>query len=283
MTPLEALVLGVVQGLTEFLPISSSGHLVLVQSFMNLEESQLFFFDVMLHVGTLLAVVVFMRRDIWKLCIELASIASIGRLFRSSKDQIVDNGKNVGNVGNIIVASIPTAIIALSIKDPVESLFANPKVVGSMLMITGLILWILPRLNKNKNKSTLKIRGRDAILIGIAQGLAVTPGISRSGTTISAAMALGIQPDLAARFSFLISLPAIAGAGMLELKDINNINLALSSPIPIVIGMTSAFVMGYIALKLLFSLIRRGKFSAFAYYCWFVGILMIALAASGRL
>lgn len=273
MTPLESLILGVVQGLTEFLPVSSSGHLVLVQSLMRLEETQLFFFDVMLHVSTLLAVVVFMRGEIWGICIELTRLIRLTRLTRPDK--------NIKIVGDIIIASIPTAIIAFSIKDPVESLFTNPRIVGFMLIITGLILWTFPKLGRKRKIS--KIGSQEAILIGIAQGIAVTPGISRSGTTISTAMALGVQPDIAAKFSFLLSIPAVAGAGILELLELRSIGKMNIELLPLTTGMISAFLIGYASLKFLFSTIRQGKFSAFAYYCWFIGIVMLVLGAIGGL
>jgi undecaprenyl-diphosphatase len=261
MTVLQAIFLGVVQGLTEFLPVSSSGHLVFFQSVFGLAEPQLAF-DVMLHLGTLLAVVVYFRTDISRVL--LGTWAWV-------------RGRREGEVEAklllwIVVASVPTGLMGVLLKDWVESLFSMPKTVGLMLLVTGLVLW-LTRIVKRNEKTTGQMGVWDALVIGIAQGVAIIPGISRSGSTISTGLFCGLNRELAGKFSFLLSIPAILGATFLKFREIDTgaeFGVTL-------IGMTVAFVIGLLSLKLLMKIIRAGKLSGFAYYCWAMGILMILL------
>jgi undecaprenyl-diphosphatase len=256
----QAIFLGIVQGLTEFIPVSSSGHLVFFQSLFGLKESQVFF-DVMLHVGTLLAVVVYLRKDIWKMVqgtremIRNKEINPSARLFLW-----------------IILATIPTGLMGVFLKGWFESLFSMPKVVGIMLLITGAFLW-LTRMAKKEGRSVESMTWIDSILIGIAQGIAIIPGISRSGATISAGLFRGLDRELSGKFSFLLSIPAILGATVLHLREIGTqeeIGLSL-------LGMAVAFIVGLVSLMLLMKIIRQGKISSFSYYCWAMGLIMILL------
>jgi undecaprenyl-diphosphatase len=264
LTLLKAIILGIVQGLTEFLPVSSSGHLVLAQSILNITEPPLFF-DVMLHFGTLLAVVAFFWRDIWDIISSL-----FGR--DPNKSGRISHYKTKRSARlffwYIIIGTIPTAIIALILKKTIEKSFSDPMIVSIMLIITGVILWFSARVGqRGKELNTTR-----AIIIGIVQGIAALPGISRSGSTISTALMAGIDGEQAARFSLLLSLPAIFGATILELKDVGSIDIPIT---PIIIGVLVAFVVGYISINLLVKILKRGHFSVFAYYCWAIGILSL--------
>jgi len=264
LTLLEGIILGIVQGLTEFLPISSSGHLVLAQSILGITEPPLFF-DVMLHFGTLLAVIVFFRRDIWDI------ISSIfGRdPSKSYRDTNFNSSKSARLFAwYIIIGTIPTLIIAFILKNTTEKAFSDPMIVSIMLIVTGIILWLSARVGqRGKQLNTVR-----AIIIGIVQGIATLPGISRSGSTISTALIAGIDGEQSARFSLLLSLPAIFGATILELKGVESINISIFT---IIIGIFIAFVVGYISINLLVKILKRGRFSIFAYYCWAIGILSI--------
>ena len=257
----QAIFLGIVQGLTEFLPVSSSGQLVFFQSLFGMEEPQLFF-DVMLHFGTLLAVLVYFRRDISGI------IRGIGSMLTGKRK----NEEGIKFFFWILVATIPTGLMGLLFKDWFESLFSKPKIVGGMLLITGSILY-LTRWVKREDRSLEKMKWIDAILIGIAQGIAIIPGISRSGATISMGLFCGLNRELAGRFSFLLSIPAILGATFLEMRKISGISELLFAAM----GMVAAFGVGILSLAFLMKLIRVGKLSAFSYYCWATGMVMLLM------
>ena len=251
-----------VQGLTEFLPVSSSGHLVFFQSLFGLQEPQVAF-DVMLHLGTLLAVVAYFRTDISRVLLGTWAWVK-GRREGEEKAKLLLW---------IVVASVPTGLMGILLKDWFESLFSRPKTVGLMLLVTGLLLWMTRTVGR-KQKTTGEMGAVDALFIGIAQGVAIIPGISRSGATISTGLFCGLHRELAGKFSFLLSIPAILGATLLKFREIDTgaeFGVTL-------IGMTVAFVIGLLSLKLLMKIIRAGKLSGFAYYCWAMGILMILLA-----
>jgi undecaprenyl-diphosphatase len=264
ITLIQAIFLGIVQGLTEFFPVSSSGHLVFFQSLFGIKEPPIFF-DVMLHVGTLLAVVVYLRREI------LQIIQGLGAALQ---------GKSEGRDGLrmflwMVIASIPTGLMGIVLKDWFESVFSQPRFVGYMVLVTGLILW-LTRWVKREGKDIRKMRWLDALLIGIAQGVAILPGISRSGSTISAGLFLGLDRVLAGKFSFLLSIPAILGAALLESRKIGSAGDVGT----ILMGTAVAGVVGYFSLKILMKIISIGKVSHFSYYCWAMGVLMLLLAGS---
>jgi undecaprenyl-diphosphatase len=257
----QAIFLGVVQGLTEFLPVSSSGHLVFFQSVFGLAEPQLAF-DVMLHLGTLLAVVVYFRTD-------------IAQILLGTWAWLKERRKGEGEARLllwIVVASVPTGLMGVLFKDWFESFFSMPKTVGLMLLVTGMLLW-LTRIVKRNEKTTGEMGVLDALIIGIAQGVAIIPGISRSGSTISTGLFRGLHRELAGKFSFLLSIPAILGATLLEFREIDT-----ASGFGVTfIGMAVSFFVGLLSLKLLMNIVKKGRLSYFSYYCWAIGILMILL------
>lgn len=273
MTFFEAVLLGILQGLTEFLPISSSGHLVLAQEFLGLEE-HLVFFDVMLHLGTLFAVIVAYRQALGRLTRTGLSTLGNGQFYRKPIT-MVNASVDLRFIWLILLGSIPTGIIALFFKSDLESFFNDVQLVSIMLIITGIILQ-LPRLCKHKtennNSSSEKIKTWHAPLIGIAQGGAITPGISRSGTTISLALFFGIPAKTAAEYSFLLSIPAILGAVVFKIRDIGETHIPYYI---LAAGMLASFVVGYIALRFLLTLLNRGKFSLFSYYCVALGLVAL--------
>ena len=276
MTFLEAILLGILQGLTEFLPVSSSGHLVLAQQFLGLKEP-LVFFDVMLHVGTLAAVLVAYRDAIGRLVRDGLSTVRNPGFWREPKSTL-NTSAELKFIWLILIGSIPTGIIAVVFKTQLESFFDEVRIVSTMLILTGFILQ-LPRLRREKTDAfenpTDELKTWHAPLIGIAQGCAITPGISRSGTTISLALFLGIPAQTAAEYSFLLSIPAILGAVALKIRDIGD----TTTPFYIVgTGMLASFIVGYIALRFLLVVLNRGKFSLFSYYCVALGLTSLLIA-----
>lgn len=236
---------GIVQGVTEFLPISSSGHLVILHRLMGMNEPQMLF-DIFLHVGTILAIgVVF-----WKEIIEAFTTKKIIGFF-------------------IIVASIVTVSFVLIFDKNIEAAFGNARIVGAMLMLTGawIILGNLVRFG-TEGLSFIKV-----VLIGLAQGIAAFPGISRSGATISTGLFLGLGPKTAATFSFLLSIPAVFGALLFKLKD-TAINSAVFNGTYIV-GLVVSFIVGIMSLKLLLKILQKNKFHFFGIYCIIIGLLTI--------
>ena len=269
MTILEAVVLGIIQGMTEFLPVSSSGHLALMQHFLGLKESQVFF-DVMLHLGTLGAVVIAYKESVRELAGASLSAIANPRFYRRPIFTI-NGSTELKLIWFILLGSVPTGAIAIVFKQQLEALFIKPTIVAVMLMTTGVILQ-LPRLLRGTVHVDRPLRFWHSPLIGIAQGLAITPGISRSGATISLALLLGISPKQAAQFSFLLSIPAILGAVLLKLEDVGSISV---NPMAVVVGTLASFLVGYIALRVLLAVIDRGQLSGFSYYCFAVGIVVL--------
>ena len=257
----EAIILGVIQGLTEFLPVSSSGHLALTQYFFGIKEPQLFF-DVMLHVGTLGAVIVIFQRDIRDIFAALFGRDSSPRMTRHSGRKFA---------WFVVLGSVPTVIVALIIRIFVEKLLVTPSFVSGMLILTGVILWLSGRAVKT-HKPSRDLNATSALMIGAAQGFATLPGISRSGSTISTALMRGVDRAEAARYSLLLSVPAILGVTAMELRDVASINIPLPT---IIAGTVVAFVVGYFAIKVLLATLNKGQFSKFAYYCWGVGVASI--------
>ncbi len=253
----QALFLGVLQGLTEWLPVSSSAHLALAQNFLGLGAPVAF--DIMLHFGTLLAVLAFYARDIIQILKNF--------LKRNSREQKFVLG--------VIIASIPTAIIGFALKDFFESMFSNPTSIAFALVITG--IWLL--LASRAREGERGVGARDAFVVGIAQGLAVAPGISRSGATIGAGLMLGIDRKEAARFSFLAAIPAIIGASILEGR--NALSSASLDPFVVIVGVASAAIVGYLAIGLLLRALEKNKLEYFAYYCFVLAGLVFVRAMIG--
>lgn len=275
MTYGQALILGIIQGLTEFLPISSSGHLVLVQHLLGLHGAELSF-DVSVHIGTLAAIIVYFRRDI--LAIILGLIRALRATLARRRPEETDRPQ-INLAGLIIMGSIPTAAIGLSLHGVADRLFTSPLITGAMMLLTGALLYATRPgrlVSRHTGRTLTQLSVKDALVMGLTQGLAVMPGISRSGSTIAVGILTGIQHESAARFSFLLSIPAVAGAALLVLKDAieqGDFNLSLC-----LIGAFSAMAVGYGALALLVFLVQKGRLYLFAPYCWIVGSLAIAMS-----
>ena len=265
---LSSIFLGLVQGIAEFLPISSSGHLSLFQHFFGLTEAGLFF-DVLLHLGTLIAIFVYYWRDIVNLV--KAFLRLVTGIFSKKKKGARKGRKDPGArmILMLIVATLPLFVI-LPIKDKVESLYSNTIFVGCALIVTGCILFFSDRMAKGK-KTVRSATLLDALLVGVGQAVAVVPGLSRSGTTISAGMLRGFSRKFAVRFSFLLSIPAGLGANIISIGDAGAAGIDTSLLPAYIAGTVVAAVSGYFAIRLVNSLADKGKFGSFAYYCWGIG------------
>jgi len=267
----QAVVLGIIQGLAEFLPVSSSGHLVLFQNFFGITEPALAF-DISLHMGTLAAVFVIFFNDI------KAMVISIVRLFMNIRHEkslrsVIEQDKDLMLAAMIIAGSVPTAVIGLVIQKYSTVFFSSVPLVGFMLIVTGSFLWCTKKF-KDNNTGKREIGLKQALFIGLCQGIAVIPGISRSGSTITAGLFAGIDRETAARFSFLLSIPAIFGAELLSLKDC--LGTGFSFDPATFYGTLTSFIVGLAALKILLKIVKTGRLYYFAPYCWFAGITAIA-------
>ena len=269
MTYLFPVLMGVLQGVAEFLPISSSGHLALFQHFFgveNYEETQMFF-TVLLHLGTLISVCVYYWRDV---------IDMIREFFLGIRDLTVRRGGGAPPpptrrlVMMIIVATLPLFAI-LPVKGLVEDAMSNVTFVSVALLATGFILFFSDRMARGR-KNARNATVADALLVGCAQAVGTLPGISRSGITISAGLLRGFDRTFAVRFSFLMSLPAVLGANILSLKDALEAGVDLEMLPIYLVGMVVSGVVGYFAIRLVNLLADKGKFGNFAYYCWVVGL-----------
>lgn len=265
-----AALLGVIQGLTEFLPVSSSGHLVLFQNLFGLTEPQIYF-DVCLHVGTLAAICVYFSKDLGKIATTLFSV-STWTAGNSGLGESLSQKPEIRLLWFILVGSVPTALIGLLIRPIAPRVFSSVQFVGIMLFLTGLLLWLTRRLQRG-GRYAAQFTIWDALFIGIIQGLAIFPGISRSGTTIAVGLFRGLDRETAARYSFLLSIPAVLGAMILELGQTPASDLP---PVRVVLlGTLIAAAVGYAALRVLIHLVKKGDLYAFAPYCWFLGAIAI--------
>jgi len=244
---LDALILGILQGITEFLPVSSSGHLVLGQKLLGINVPGNAF-EVILHIGTLMSILVVFWPDIQRLLSDIKDYHTRTYIF------------------TLLLGTIPAIIVGLSLKDQIALMFDNAHSVALAFIVTGIILisskWFL---NKKSNLTLVK-----GFSIGLAQALAIIPGISRSGATICTGLMMGLSAEEAARFSFLLAIPAIAGAGILTAMDIDKISLGMDV---MAVGLLSSFLVGWAALKWLLNLLKTGKFHWFGVYCLLLGII----------
>ena len=271
MSYLTALLLGLVQGLAEFLPISSSGHLAVFQNVVHVEGADLFF-DVLLHFGTLIAIFA----AYWKEIVELVQ-AFFGFFRKNQSPEAVRAAMpNRRMILLIIVATLPLVLV-LPIKDKLESLYNNLVFIGFALIVTGLILFFGDRVRRGK-KTERDATLLDAVLVGLGQALAVVPGLSRSGTTISAGMVRGFDREFAVRFSFILSIPAVLGANLLSLVDAIKEGVNWSLMPKYLLGVIVAMVSGYAAISFLKYITRKSKFGVFAYYCWGAGLVTLILS-----
>ena len=256
METIRIIILGIIQGITEFIPVSSSGHLVLFQNLFGMESSLTL--NVFLHFGTLVAVVIVFWSDIKKLITLQPGYRKLAFL--------------------IIIGTIPAGVIGVLFEDFFEEIFGSVQIVGFMLIITGLLLWISDRISDTE-KEVKDMDGIDAVVVGFAQALAIFPGISRSGATIVGGLFKGLNRELAARYSFLLSIPVIGGATFLEAitlyqqgpGDIGGFNLF--------IGTLASVISGYFAIKVLLWLVKAKQLSYFAYYCWLVALIILIFIA----
>lgn len=272
MNTFVAIVLGIVQGLTEFLPISSSGHLVIFQELFgmnDLEESHLLF-DTLLHFGTLLSIFLVYNKDMYYLIKEF-----FGILTDISKGEVNIHASPYRKmIMLLITATIPTVIIGLLFKDMFDLMFKSIRVVGFTLLFTGFLLSISNKLISG-SKDEANAKYSNAFIIGLFQGMAIMPGISRSGSTIVAGLLNGFKKEFAVKFSFLISIPAILGAAVLQIPDLLRQGIDSTIIFPYIAGTLAAAITGFIAIKFLINLLNKGKFYLFSYYCWGVGVFII--------
>lgn len=253
MTIFQAVIMGVIQGLTEFLPVSSSGHLVIAEELLGLKTPGVTF-EIWLHLGTLLAVLIYFRSWIFRL------IRSLWNGGRGADDRIT--------VWALIVGTLPAVVVGFTLKSAIETAFSSPKFTAAMLVVTGFILFST-LLARNRGLFVSPLR---SLIIGLAQAVAILPGISRSGSTISAAMLIGVEPAKAAEFSFLLSIPAIGGAFLLDALSAGESILPAGDIGGYLIGTAVAFLSGLLAIHFLLKIVRRGSFYLFGVYCLVVGI-----------
>ncbi|MDO4966793.1 MAG: undecaprenyl-diphosphate phosphatase [Lachnospiraceae bacterium] len=286
MTLIQAILLGLVQGLTEFLPVSSSGHLALMKNLLRVNTDAGILFDILLHVATLISVCAVMHKDIIKLALEFIGIvgdvaSNVVTFFANiaSKNEkgfyrrvITSSYRKFAVL--IIVSSVPTAILGYLLKDIIETVESELLVPGICLIITGVILLISDFISEGTKKPKEATNG-DAFSIGVAQGIATLPGISRSGITITACLLCGFDRRFAVKYSFIMSIPAILGALLLELKDIGGQSSTGAEVGMYVVGMFIAAVVGFFALKLTNAIVQKKSFKYFAFYCLGIGAVSV--------
>ena len=266
MSILNAIILGLLQGLTEFLPVSSSGHLVLFKKLLGVDDPAVFFI-VSVHFGTLLAVLTVF----WRLIVN--TIVSFFKGIVAGREVSVrlNSDRYFKLAVLIIVGSLPAGLLGVLLNNWIESTFASPTLSAFMLLVTGFILWP----TRYVKSSSKQVGYKSSLMIGIAQAFAMLPGISRSGMTISTGLYSGIKADRAVEFSFLLAPPAILGATLLKAHE-----FLVAPPqdlplFPIILGTTVAYISGYLAIKWLLGIVRRGRLDWFSYYCWTVGLMYL--------
>lgn len=285
MSLLQAILMGIIQGLTEFLPVSSSGHLALFKILFGVETDTGILYDVLLHLGTLIAICVVYYRDIAKLIVNGLGIirdacVNVVIFFKNKFGGAAEPYRRVINSSYrkfamlIIVSTIPTGIIGYFGRDVVSMASEILIVPGICLIVTAILLFIADR-TKDGEKLPKNVTYTDAFSVGIAQGIATLPGLSRSGTTITACLLSGYQRNFSVKYSFLMSIPAILGAVVLELKDAVGMEVTGSEIAYYIAGMLVAAVVGYVCIKTMLVVVRKKKFTGFAVYCLIVGALSI--------
>ena len=272
-TTIIGIIIGIVQGLTEFLPVSSSAHLVFMHALTGFNSESNLAFDTVLHLGSLVAVIIYFWNDVIHML--KSFFASLMDIPRRQFKKGIKEDKFKKLAWFVIIGTIPAGLAGYFFKDFFESLFSDITAVAFFLLITGFILWGSEMVSrKTQKKSSLKeMSVKNSLIIGIAQACAIAPGISRSGATISAGLFLGLERELAARYSFLLSIPAILGAALVQVKDIGaglDINTGA-----FVGGFIAAAISGYLAIKLMLKLVKERDLLFFAYYCWIVGAFVL--------
>ena len=268
MDIIQGIIIGIVQGLTEFLPVSSSAHLVFIQKILGVQSSLAF--DTFLHLGTLIAVLWFFRYDIYKMI--LSWVSSIQDIIRGRFREGFYEDPYKRLAWYVILATIPVAIVGVLFEDSVDALFSGALYVPAFfLFVTGTILYLSQRMTSGEiNYNT--ITKKEALFMGLGQACAILPGLSRSGTTIAAGLTIGLNKEFAAKFSFILSIPAILGAFLLQVKDIGSAMDA--NFLPVFLGFIASIIAGYMAIKWMLDLIQNKSLDIFAYYCWVIGILV---------
>lgn len=274
MRLLDAILLGLVQGLAEFLPISSSGHLSVFQNFFGLSTSGTdnLFFDVLLHLGTLSAVFVAYWGEIKAMVLEFFSMVGLRKLPKGQKPDRLSRRL----IFFIILGTLPLFVV-LPVKDLVDGLYSNTIFIGFAFLLTGTLLFVSDRMSRG-NKDLKSATLADVLLVGCAQAIAVVPGLSRSGSTVAAGMARGFSREFAVKFSFLLSIPAVLGANLLSMVDAIQEGIDWSLMPAYLVGVITAAVSGYLAIRLLKFITQRGSFGAFCYYCWGAGLVTLILS-----
>lgn len=285
MSIFEAIILGVVQGLTEFLPVSSSGHLALLKLLFGIESDTGLLFDVLLHIATLVAIFLAFYKDLFAMIREgvmiiVDVVCNIGlfivNIFRKDKSPyrtIIRNSYRKFDI-LIIISTIPTAVMGLLLEDYIELASTILIVPAVCLIITGIMLFMSDRI-QNTSKTPKSTTYLDAIFVGLAQGFAILPGISRSGTTITACLACGYNRKYAVKYAFFMSIPAVFGAAILELKDLSLTSVDSTMLINYGAGMIAAAIVGFICIKGMIYFVRKQKFTIFGIYCIVVGTAAI--------
>ena len=266
----EAIILGIIQGLTEFLPVSSSGHLVLAQNLLGISSPGVVL-EVVLHLGTFISVLIVYWQDVVGIFRGLFSLISNPTAKRRIPKELTTYRRMVIL---LFLGTIPTGIFGVLLEPLFSSLFDSLLVVGVALLVTGVVLYLISRMRPGK-RDFRKMGALDALAVGLAQGLAIIPGLSRSGMTISSALGRGLNRETATRFSFLLSLPAIGGAAILQLRDILGLTSQMGDASMLLAGFSAAAIFGVLAIKLLVSVLKYGKLQYFAYYVWIIGLLAI--------
>lgn len=270
MTLFQSIILGIFQGISEFLPISSSGHLVILQHFFGIKEGNLFFTE-MLHFGTLISIVIVYFNDIINIIVEFFKMLGDG--IKNKKFKITNDYQKLALL--IIIGSIPTAIIGLLFEDFFEKLYSSSLLpIGIAFLVTGFLLWIANK-KPNETKKVKEMTILDSLIVGTFQGIAIIPGISRSGSTIVAGLFRGFDRSLATEFSFLLALPATFGAGLLGIMDVIKTGSKTTVDAPLIIGILLSTIVGILAIKFLIKVLKKNKLHYFSYYLWIIGCITI--------
>lgn len=270
MNFLEALFLGILQGITEFLPISSSGHLVIGESLLGLEVEALKSFDVVVHLGTFAAIIIYFWKDVVGLFKGFFSYVGFIKKSPAHKEY-------QSLIGYIIIGTIPALFVGLFLEDPIDFLFRNTLYVGLWMIVVAEV-FLLAEWASKKFKKEEGMNWKKAIVIGLAQSVALIPGVSRSGSTIAAGLFQGVSREKAARFSFLLALPAIFGAGLLTgIKELKSGGLDVEF-LPLIVGFVSSAVAGFISVYFLMKFLKKHSLNAFAYYLFAVGTITIVIS-----
>jgi undecaprenyl-diphosphatase len=267
--------LGVIQGLTEFLPVSSSGHIALIEKFLGLTPT--IAFVVLLHFGTLLAVLIYFRAELFSLALSFFRGTYAILTAKETPRAIFYSDTKFRMSCFLISGTLVTAAVALAIKDIVESLFSNLQGIGVFWLVTAFIILLAERIGTGK-KLEAQMGFIDTIAIGAAQGLAAIPGLSRSGATISTSLMVGLERNFAAKFSFLLSVPAILAAGLFELKDMMELKEIGVGRMELAAGFIASVIAGMLAIKVMLAIISRTSIRVFAYYCLALGVVVILLS-----